>query len=206
MMMTPLSTDTAYTELTYPSLRSPGQVKADTVAFAHGHTAGYTAGLRKATAEADARRLEMEAEHSAALLHAEARTDRALELLGGAVEAVNAAVLPVVTDAQDALVAAAMDLAETIIGVELGDGELSSRAALARALAVTPPAGSVTVRMHPTDLSVIGAGTLPAGVLLTADPTLARGDAVADYEHGHLNATIGSALARARTALLGEGA
>jgi flagellar assembly protein FliH len=147
----------------------------------------------------------MEAEHSAALLHAQARTDRALALLGGAVEAVNAAVLPVVTDAQDALVEAAMDLAETIIGVELGDGDLSSRAALARALAATLPAGTVTVRMHPTDLSVIDTGTLPAGVRLTADPSLARGDAVAEYEHGHLNATIGSALARARTALLGEG-
>jgi flagellar assembly protein FliH len=206
MMTMPLSTDTAYTELIYPSLKSAGQAKADTVAYAHGHTAGYTAGLRQATADNDTRRQEMEAEHSAALLHAQARTDRALALLAGAVEAVGSAVLPVVTDAQDALIEAAMDLAEAIIGVELGDGELSSRSALARALATTPPAGTVTVRMHPNDLSVLGDAELPTGVRLAADPSLGRGDAVAEYEHGHLNATVASALARARAALLGEGA
>lgn len=204
MMKMTSSTEIAFSAVTYPSLKAAGQDRTDSVAYANGHTAGYTAGLRLATAEAEARRQNMEAEHAAALRHSQARTDRAVEVLAGAAQAVYAAVLPVVTDAQDALAAAAMDLAETVIGVELGDGDLSARAAIARALAGAPANGLVTVKLNPVDFSVLGdAAVSGSGAVIVADPAVARGDAVADFEHGHLNARIGTALDRARQALLG---
>lgn len=198
------STEIAFSTVTYPSLKAAGQDRTDSVAYANGHTAGYTAGLRLATADAELRRQDMEAEHAAVLSHSQARTDRAVEILTGAVQAVHAAVLPVVADAQDALARAAMDLAETIIGVELGDGDLSARAALARALAGAPASGAITVKLNPVDFSVLGDDAASgSGAVIVADPTLARGDAVAEFEHGHLNARIGTALNRARRALLG---
>jgi flagellar assembly protein FliH len=203
MMTMPLSTDRAYKALTFPSLESAGQKKADTVAYAHGHTAGYTAGLRRATAEAEARRLEMEAEHAAILRHTQARADRALEQLAAAVAAVHAAVLPSAAAVQETLLSAALQLAENVIGVELGDGEFSARAALTRALADAPANGTVTVRMNPTDLSVLGDLAAAADAELVADASVERGGAVADYEHGHLDATITAALARTRQALYG---
>jgi len=184
-------------------LKAAGQDRSDSVAYATGHLAGFTDGLRKATAAADVRRQEMEAEHAAVLRHAQARTDRAVALLTGAVQAVRNAVLPVVGDAQDALIAAALDLAETIIGVELGDGALSARAALVRALADVPAGGTVTVKMNPADFTVLGESTSVPGAVIMADPAMGRGDAVAEFEHGHLNARIGTALDRARQALLG---
>jgi flagellar assembly protein FliH len=200
-------TDIPYNAVAYPSLNARGQDRSESLAYTHGHAAGYTAGLRKAAAEAAARRQEMEAEHSAVLGQARARTERTIATFAAATDALHAAILPVVSEAQDTIAAAAMELAETIIGVELSDGELSARAALARVLAVPPPPGTVTVRMNPLDLSLLSeADKGAAGAVFVADSGLGRGDAIADYEHGHLDARIGTALSRARAALLGEDA
>lgn len=198
-----MSTETGFAAVTFPALDGGGQGRTDAVAYANGHTAGYTAGLREAAAEAAVRRAEMEAEHAALLRHSQARTDRALEHLAAAAEAVHATVLPAARTAQETLLAAALELAENIIGVELADGEHSARAALARALADAPPNGTLTVRMNPSDLSVLGDAVAPAGVVLAADASIERGGAVADYTHGHLDATITGALDRTRQALFG---
>jgi flagellar assembly protein FliH len=200
-------TDIPFNAVAYPSLKTRGQDRSESLAYTHGHAAGYTAGLRQAVEEAAVRRQEMEAEHSAAMRRLEARTDRTIAVLGAAAGALHTAVRPVVTDAQNAIAAAAMELAETIIGVELSDSELSARAALARVLAVPPPAGTVTVRMNPSDLSVLSeADKAASGAVFIADAGLGRGDAMAEYEHGHLDARIGTALSRARAALLAEDA
>ncbi|QOD05761.1 FliH/SctL family protein [Pseudarthrobacter sp. BIM B-2242] len=200
--MTPLSTEPSYKAVTFPSLNTGGKDKADAAAYAAGHTAGYTAGLRKASAEAETRRVQMEAEHAAVLRQASVRTDRALDQLAAAVQALHKAALPSALEAQDILLSSALELAENIIGVELGDGEFSARAALSRALAGAPATGTVTVRMNPSDLSVLP-DTARAGVTFTADPSVERGDAFADYEHGYVDATVTDALARTRQALFG---
>lgn len=201
--MTPLFTEQPYAPVVFPALSGPGQAKADQVAYANGHAAGYMEGLRKAAAEGQVRGEEQEAEHAAVLRHAEARTDRALQLLAAAAGAVNGAVLPAATEVRDALADAALELAETILGVELGDRGLSSRAALARALDGAPATGTVTVKLHPADLAVLTGMAPAAGVVLAADNSVGRGDAVAEFEHGHLNACLADALARSRQALLG---
>ena len=199
------STEIPFARAIFPPLKKASDVPADRIAHAQGHSAGYTAGVRKAAAEAEARRAEMEAEHAAVLAHALARTDRALAALAAAAAALDAAVLPVLAESEDTLVAAALDLAEAILGRELADDQTGARAALARATAGTHRAGTRTVRMHPADLSVLtDAEKAAAGVVFFEDPSLNRGDAFTEFETGYLDARIASALGRTRGALLGE--
>lgn len=200
------STDLAYTVASFPQLSAPAETgnRSEGLGYTRGHTAGYTAGLRKGTAEAEARRAEMEAEHAAVLRQAEARTERAVALLTAAAQALDAAALPVLDYAQDTLAAAALELAEAVIGHEITDHEFGAKAALARALSAPAPAAERTIRMHPADLSVIESLQLDgAGAVFVPDASLERGDAVAEYADGTLDARIGSALQRARQTLLG---
>jgi flagellar assembly protein FliH len=62
------------------------------------------------------------------------------------------------------------------------------------------------VRLHPDDVAaLVAAGTaLPDGVDLAGDASLARGDAVAQYADGVLDARLAAAFARAEAALRGE--
>lgn len=192
--------------MTFPALpATPEQDRADADNRAAGHAAGYAAGLRAAGAELAGQRAALDAEHRAALLHDAARTDRAIAVLAAAARALDSRLLPIVTDAQDAIAASALDLAETIIGVELADGEGSAKAALTRALAVVDPAVITTVRMNPLDLGVLDDAVRAAsGVSFTADASIARGDAIADLPLGYLDARIATAVARARAAMLGD--
>ena len=197
------STDIPFSRAHFPLLKASPDAATGSLAYAHGHTAGYTSGLRKAALEAEERRGQMEAEHAAVLSDCEARTRRALATLAAAAAALDAAAVPVLAEAQDSLAAAALDLAETILGRELSDTDTSARAALARALAHAPSAGVPTIRMHSADLRVLDdAISETHGVIFTADDSLERGDALAQFEAGHLDARIGTALARARAALL----
>jgi flagellar assembly protein FliH len=197
--------------ITFPSLpATPQQNRAGVDSRAAGHAAGYAAGLRAAGAELAGQKAALDAEHRAALLHDGARTDRAIAVLTAAALALDLRLLPVVADAQDAIAASALDLAETIIGAELADSERSARAALARALAVVDPATIKTIRLNPLDLSVLELGMLDeivraaSGVSMTADASIARGDAIADLPLGFLDARIATAVARARAAILGD--
>lgn len=192
--------------LTFPSLpATPKQEQADADSRAAGHAAGYAAGLRAAGAELAGQKAALDAEHRAALLHDGARMDRAIAVLTASALALDSRLLPVVTDAQDAIAASALDLAETIIGAELADGERSAKAALGRALAEVDPATITTIRLNPLDLGVLDETVrTSAGVSFTADASIARGDAIADLPLGYLDARISTAVSRARAAILGE--
>ena len=192
--------------MTFPSLPATAQQEqADADSRAAGHAAGYAAGLRAAGAELAGQKAALDAEHRAALLHDAARTDRAIVVLTAAALALDSRLLPVVSDAQDAIAASALDLAETIIGAELANSERSAKAALARALAAVDPATITTIRLNPLDLSVLDENVRAASaVSFTADASLARGDAIADLPLGYLDARITTAVARARAAILGD--
>ncbi|MES2093311.1 MAG: FliH/SctL family protein [Actinomycetota bacterium] len=195
-----------FAPLRFPALaHSAGQRQTDADSRAAGHAAGYAAGLRAAGAELAGQRAALDAEHRAALLHDAARTDRAIAVLAASARALDNRLLPVVTDAQEAIEASALELAETIIGEALVDGERSAKAALGRALAAVDPATITTVRLNPLDLGVLDESVRDAaGVTFTADASIARGDAIADLALGYLDARIATAVARARAAILGE--
>lgn len=191
--------------VTFPSLSTAGRERADADSRAAGHAAGYAAGLRAAGAELAGQRAALDAEHRAAISHERARTDRAIAVLAAAAAALDGRLLPIVSDAQDAIAASALDLAEAIIGAELADDERSAKAAVARVLSAVDPATVITVRLNPLDLGVLDeAVRASAGVHFTADASVARGDALADLPVGYLDARIGTAVARARAAILGE--
>ena len=202
-----MSPEPTFATLSFPSLRTEQQDEVDVRARATGHAAGYAEGLRAANADLDALRARLEAEHQAAIRHGQARLDRALDVLGAASAALTARAVPVVAEAQDAVAQNALLLAETILGIELATGDTSARAALARAFSTVDAPLVTSVRLSPMDLAVLDDTIIAsAGVALVADPTLGRGDAVAELPVGYLDARISAATERARAAILGGAA
>ena len=202
-----MSPEPAFATLSFPSLRTEQQDEVDLRARASGHAAGYAEGLRAANAELVELRTRLQAEHDATIRHGQARLDRAIEILGAASAALAASTLPVVADAQGALATNALTLAEALLGIELASDETSAKAALARALSTVDAPLVTTVRLSPIDLSVLDAEIIAAaGIPLVSDPSLARGDAIAELPIGYLDARLTAATARARAAIMGADA
>ncbi len=197
-----MSTEEAFSPLTYPSLHDPERERIEAESRVRGHAAGYAAGLREAAGHAAAAAERADAERLDAAREADARLAHAVRALESAASAMTRSVLPVITSVEETLCAAAFELAEAIIGYELADGGNSARSVVARIMAAPLPFTVHTVRLHPADLvAVRAAAACPAEVDLVADPALAPGDAVAEYADGFLDARISTALARVRAAL-----
>ncbi|TXN29211.1 FliH/SctL family protein [Lacisediminihabitans profunda] len=200
-----MSIDQEFFPVTFPALRSLETDPFEVQSRASGHAAGYAAGLRAASGELAERIARLDAEHEAAVLHGRARIDRVIAVLGAAARALDERTLPLIEGSQDALAAAAIELAEAILGSELSRDENSARSALTRALAGADSTTVRVVRMNPVDLAGLDADTIAAtGVLFAPDDSLARGDAVTEFEVGYLDARISTALARAKAAIAGE--
>src|SRR5690606_39608307 len=164
------------------------------------------AGLRAAADEIAAEEARREAQLAEALAEGEARVNTALAILTAASEALERRTLPVLAEAQDAIAATSIELAEAILARELNDSETSAASALHRALAEIDLDLVQVVRLHPEDLKFLDCqGKLTPGVTFEADATLARGDAVTEFEEGYLDARVASAMARARRAILEVG-
>jgi len=178
-------------------------------ARSRGFAAGFAEGRREAARE-QARWLA-DAEDARAAESAEA-AERVAVLAAALREAaveLREATVPVVAEAEAALVDAAFELATVVVGVALQDPLAAARAAVARVVSVgaAGPAGIVpVVRLHPDDVARLdgaaldGAG-LPRDLQLVADPSLARGDAIGELPTGWLDGRIHSALDRAKEAL-----
>jgi flagellar assembly protein FliH len=197
-----LSTDTfsrpVVEAVVFPSIDLDGEAEG----HVRGHAAGYAAGLRRAAADVAAREERRAAEHAAAVRTEQARTDRALAVLDAAARALATRTTPVLAEVDAQLVAAALVLAEAVVGSELSDAPRAARAALTRALSGPDASDVVEVRLHPRDLALVADVTDGAGaptVTLVADPSLVPGDAVAVYPDGELDARVGTALERARS-------
>lgn len=175
---------------------------------AEGYAAGYAAGAHAAAEQGAQQRALLAAAHRANEERWDASVEAALGTLARAARAADARTLPVVEDVQRALVLAAVELAEAVLGRELADGETSARAALARALAAPAELGVHTVRLSAADVAQLEALgiTAPDGVALVADQRLRPGDALSEHGSGYLDGRVAGALDRARRALLGEDA
>ncbi|HUG50703.1 MAG TPA: FliH/SctL family protein [Terrimesophilobacter sp.] len=186
----------------YPTLLASGQGTNATRGEARGHAAGYAAGLRAAADHTEALRARLRADHDRLEQVRQTRVEDAIAVLTAATRALNAVALPVVADSEDVLVATALELAEAIIGHELCDEDASARAALARVTAQPITSVVPLVRMNPDDLALLADEVLAhQEVTFVPDPQLNRGDAVADFPDGFLDARIGTALERAKRAL-----
>ncbi|MFP5366133.1 MAG: FliH/SctL family protein [Actinomycetes bacterium] len=200
----PSSTESAFAQMEFPQLRRPEPETRDD-GYVHGHAAGYTAGLRAAEAERVRRLEELEADFAARREQQQREARHLAGLLQSAVAALNARTVPTIAAAEETLVAAAVELAEAILGCELADRSKAACAALDRALSGSKGLDVVAIRMNPEDLALLANAGMASGsgtaVELTPDPSLNPGDAVAELPQGFLDAKIGSALARVKNAL-----
>jgi len=194
-----------FSKVAYTELRSDdeAQERAFEQAKVRGHAAGYTAGMREGAEMMRERQLALEQDHAAMMADGRARVQQAVAALAAATRALEERAAPVLAAAQNTLAAAAMELAEAILGHELSDGDASARSALTRALAGVDASRVHTVRMNPADLTMLAPETRShAGVNFSPDSSLAQGDAVTEFADGFLDARIGTALDRAKAALL----
>lgn len=212
----PSSTDALFETLAFPSVDGAGTSgvrdqeslrRAVEQATVHGHAAGYAAGLREASVIAAERLAGLEAEHREQSRLAAARVDAECATLAFAAAAVQRTVVPVLEQSDDALLAAALDIAEAVIGSELSDSSSGASAALRRVLGTLGSDAElpgVILRLHPDDAELLrAAGQLPPSLSVQPDPALGRGDAVAQLPDGLVDARIGTAVLRARRALSG---
>lgn len=197
-----MSTDNAFSEVHYPIIAT-AQLEEETArAKIRGHAAGFAEGLRAAEALAAVDAAQMRIERDA--LHEDAVTalTAAVDALRAAAQRFDASSVPVLLEADDALLAAAVELAELIIGHELDDESRSARTAIARAFSNVDEASITAVRFSPIDLAVINAhGIATPELRFVADAALSPGDAVVEMAEGRIDARIGSALDRARAEL-----
>lgn len=198
-----MSTEPAFARMAFPALRDTDRAAAEARGVAQGHAAGYAAGLRAAAAEITERDARRDAELTAAVRAAEARTERALAALTAATRALDERALPLISEAEESIVTLAVQLAEALVGQELSVAEAAARLAVERVLAVAGPDSVRAVRLNPDDLAALDENVRRRSRLtFVADPGLASGDAVADLADGFLDARVGTAMNRVREALL----
>ncbi len=201
-----MSTD-ALVPVTFPRLGPASGQAIDDVAFARGHAAGYADGLSLARVELTERRAAVDAAAEESRVRAEAVAAQRLRTLDAATRALEARTAPVLAEARGQILEIAFDIAEELVGHSLKDGPASARAAVARALRGTTDEEVRGVRLHPADLALLQADDVDRpGLVLVADATLGRGDAVADLPQGSVDARLSSALERVRAVLRDSGA
>jgi len=191
--------------IVFPSLRASGPA-SEQAGYTEGHAAGYAAGVRAAAKEQRRWRDRMAAEQAASLAAGQQDLDRAVRALAVARTDFAHRNVQALQDAENILARTALELAEAVLGYELAEGTRTARAALDRALSGNDAATVLAIRLHPADIEVLNREglNLPAGLPLLADQSLGRGDAMVEYQQGWLDASLGTALARARAALLGD--
>jgi flagellar assembly protein FliH len=199
-----MSTEALFEKISYPRLAGEVSAASADQAATRGYAAGYAAGARAAAIDAELamRETALRADE----LEAEAR-----EALRIALRTLDAAALradlmrrPVIAEADAALAASALELAEAILGSELNDHAGAARAAVARALSVAANDEVLVVRMNPADLELLG--DLPIqleSARLVGDPQLSHGDVELETPVGTIDARLKTSVERARTILLG---
>ncbi|WP_062517485.1 FliH/SctL family protein [Demequina gelatinilytica] len=190
-----------------PAAITPQRADAAGESHASGFAAGWAAGARAAAEAAQRDRDAERADHERRETARDAALCDALLALAAASRSWHERALPVLAEAEESLNGAAVELAEAILGHELGDGPTAARSVLIRASFLPTGIDATLMRLHPATLAEVrrlldsGAASLPEGIDLAGDPRLAPGDVIVEHADGALDARIGAGLARARAAL-----
>ncbi|MFF1632375.1 FliH/SctL family protein [Leifsonia sp. NPDC058248] len=207
-----MSTESVFAPFPIPVLAETAESHAAaTAARSRGYASGYADGLRAAAVEQAAWVEAADAERAVEIDIAAQRVALLVNALRSAAVELRECTVPVLAEAETALVNAAFELAESVVGNALADRLAAARGAVARALDGDVRGVVGVVRLNPDDLDELGGAAGAAGVGATgaddsavrfvADPSLGRGDAIGELPDGWLDARIGAALARAREAL-----
>lgn len=181
-----------------------GQLEGTAESFqARGYAIGYAQGIRAAESQAREQRERIAQAVKDAESARDSQHQAALQALTAALKAVESVTAPTIEAASNILIESALQLTEHILGKSLEDSAFAARAALERALEGREIGNPVrAIRMNAADLMDLGLSVAPAtGIPLVSDPTLERGDALAECERGFVDARISSALRRASDAL-----
>ncbi|MCU1570969.1 MAG: hypothetical protein JWR33_1710 [Naasia sp.] len=184
----------------YPVLRDDTLRDAEERARVHGHAAGYAAGRRDAAELLAAEREHLHREHEHGLADARralADATRAVTLVAARLAAQTA---PVLADADHALLTAATQLAEDLLGQELRESAAGMQR-IRQVLASVEDEVIQAVRLCPSDAALLASSPAPLVVHVLPDSRLSPGDAIVVLADGILDARIGAALQRARAAL-----
>jgi flagellar assembly protein FliH len=177
-------------------------------ARAEGYAIGWAAGVRDATEHVnETARTTESVRQSAADAQVQA-VRRALQALAQATQSLeNRAVTPA-NELRDAVLQAAVELTETLLGRELAVAAEPGMDALRRALDLLPTGRPVSVRLHPADASAVrdalaamSPGELGRDVVVVADPSIEPGGCIADCDATRVDAQLSTALARVRQVL-----
>jgi len=174
---------------------------AGNAARAQGYARGWAEGRRAAMAQVASVEAERTRARDAEHTRAVAEVRQAAQALRLAADRFDEAARRQLEELAGAAVELALQVAEAVLVHELRVAAQPGADALRRALAAVPEPGRVTVRLHPDDLASLDRTALDHRVTVQADPTLARGDAVAETDDTVVNATVANALARVREVL-----
>jgi flagellar assembly protein FliH len=182
--------------------------RAKQAARTTGYAEGWAQGQRAAALEAEA---AAERARALELAHDQRRAAAlasAINALGRAVTNLETQMMPTLHELQEAVLAHAFELAEAIVGRAMDDPEGRAAAALRRAMNAAPDQGDILVSLHPDDFrNLVGTATDAdynyegRPVHLRPEPALHPGDAVAETGTTTVDASIATAVARARAAL-----
>ena len=200
-----MSSETVFSPFPIPVIaESVDQHAAAASARARGYAAGYADGLRRAAAEQAEWVAVADTERAAESDAAAQRVAQLVHALRSAAVELSECTLPVIDEAESAIVEAAFALAEAVVGVALRDPLAAARAAVERVLGDEHGGAVGIVRLNPADLESLlehDAGALPDAVRFVPDAAIARGDAIGELPDGWLDARIRTALDRAREVL-----
>lgn len=182
--------------------------EARAAARAEGYAIGWAQGRRDATEQLQAEASAADAvRHEAAAAQAGATRTALCALSQAAADLETRAVTPA-GELRDALLLAAVDVAEALIGRELTLATDPGLEALQRALDLVPNGRPVTARLHPTDASTVRetlaampAGELGREIVVASDPAVEPGGCVVECDATRVDAQIGTALRRLRQVL-----
>jgi flagellar assembly protein FliH len=180
----------ALAETTMTSARAQGY----SVGWSQGRHAAEKKAREAATAAASRREADdarREEEHQSAVVG-----------LRRAAEQLTATTAQVCASVESQAVDIAMALTETLVGRELELAQDPGADAVRRAMSLLPAQPLVTLRLHPDDVpSPAVADLVHAGAQVVADPTVQRGDALAEADTFVVDASIATALKRVREVL-----
>jgi flagellar assembly protein FliH len=171
-------------------------------ARAQGYATGWAQGRRVALARAAEEAAQVRHQLEADRAHRQAEHLQALAALDTALEQLRARIGETVDALSERAVEAALELTGAILGREVATAADPGGDALRRAMALVEPTVTATVRLNPQDRAALDPATLDGvAAVVVDDPTLARGDAVAETEDTLVDATIAAALDRVREVL-----
>lgn len=185
-----------------PELSSPQE------RYDHGFQRGYTAGYAEGARQAQAEKAADLATQKAAWAQTMSKASALVSQLATATEEYLTRFGPRDLELTEALVRAAFELAEAVVGSELRTRpELPLE--IARKILAELPAGPATVRVNPSDQALLdeaaaGLGKSRAEVAIVADPAVGPGGCIVTSAAKTVDARVEQALVRAREAFCSE--